>query len=156
MSVKHVPEGYHSVTPYLAVKDAAAAIDWYREALGATEVMRMEDGGRVVHAEIKVGDSMIMLSDEWEEGGHLAPDTLGGTSVGLMVYLEDVDAVFARAIDKGATETRPVADQFYGDRTGTLVDPFGHRWFLSTHIEDVSPEELERRMQKSEGEAEPA
>ena len=141
-----IPEGYSSVTPYLAVQKAAEAIDWYTRALGATEVMRYEDNGKIVHAEIKIGDSIVMLSDEWPEGGHLSPKSLGGTPVGLMVYLDDVDTAFKRAIDAGATEERALQDQFYGDRTGTLVDPYGHRWTLGTHVEDVSEEEMERRM----------
>ena len=149
MSVKPIPDGYHSVTPYLSVDDAAKAIDWYKRALGATEVMRFEDGGRVVHAEIKIGDSIVMLSDEWSEGGHLAPKSLGGTTFGLMLYVEDVDSAFRRAVEAGATETRPVQDQFYGDRTGSLVDPFGHRWHLSTHVEDVAAEDLDRRMKEA-------
>ena len=142
---KPIPEGYHSVTPYLAVKNSAEAIDWYKQALGATEVFRFEDGGKVAHAEIKIGDSIIMLSDEWPEGGHLAPQSQG-TPVSLMVYLEDVDSAFKRAVDAGAKELRAVQDQFYGDRSGTLSDPFGHRWHLSTHVEDVEPDEMKRRM----------
>ena len=144
--VKPIPEGYHSVTPYLAVKKAAEALDWYRRALGATELMRYEDGGKIVHAEIRIGDSILMLSDEWPDGGHLSPESLGNTPVGLMLYTDDVDSAFNRAIDAGATEERALQDQFYGDRTGTLRDPFGHRWTLGTHVEDVSDEEMKRRM----------
>jgi PhnB protein len=143
---KSIPEGYHSVTPYLAVRGAAGAIDWYVQAFGASEVMRYEDKGKIVHAEIRIGDSIVMLSDEWPEGGHLSPQSQGGTTVGLMVYLDDVDGAFKRAIDAGATEERAVQDQFYGDRTGTLRDPFGHRWTLGTHVEDISEEEMKRRM----------
>ena len=146
---KPIPEGYHSVTPYLAVKNSAEAIDWYKQALGATEVMRYEDKGKVVHAEIKIGDSIIMLADEWPEGGHVSPQSLGGTPVGFMIYLDDVDSAFKHAIDAGATEERALQDQFYGDRTGTLRDPYGHRWTLGTHVEDVSDEEMKRRMDEA-------
>ena len=145
MAVSPVPQGYHSVTPYLALDRAAEAIRWYAEAFGATELMRLEHGGRIAHAEIRIGDSPVMLADEWKEGGHLSPATLGGSGMSLMIYVDDVDAVFAAAIAAGATESRPVRDQFYGDRSGNLVDPFGHRWTIATHIEDVDPDELERR-----------
>ena len=146
MATSPVPQGYHSITPYLAIDGAAEAISWYCRLLGATEVMRMEDGGRIGHAEIRIGDSHLMLSDEFADMGHQGPKARGGTTVALMLYLDDVDGVFRRAINAGATEERAVADQFYGDRTGTLIDPFGHRWYLSTHVEDVAPEEMERRM----------
>ena len=149
--VKPIPEGYHSVTPYLAVKNAGEAIDWYKKALGASEVFRFEDGGKVAHAEIKVGDSIVMVSDEWREGGHLAPSA-DGTPVSLMLYVDDVDTSFKQAIDAGAKEERAVKDQFYGDRSGTLSDPFGHRWHLSTHVEDVPEDELQRRMKESKAE----
>jgi PhnB protein len=143
---KPIPDGYHSVTPYLAVSDSAQAIDWYKRALGAEEVMRYEDKGKIVHAEIRVGDSIIMLADEWAEGGHLSPQTQGGTTVSLMLYVADVDRTFQHAVEAGAKAERAVQDQFYGDRTGTLLDPFGHRWHIATHVEDVDPEEMERRM----------
>jgi PhnB protein len=146
--VKPIPEGYHSVTPYLAVNNAAEAIDWYKRALGASELMRYEDKGKIVHAEIKLGDSIVMLSDEWREGGHLSPRSLGGTPIGLMLYVEDVDSLFRQAVEAGATEERPLQDQFYGDRTGTLLDPYGHRWTIGTHVEDVSDEEMKRRMEE--------
>ena len=152
MAVSHIPPGYHSVTPYLAVDRATEAIRWYAQAFGATELMRLEHGGKIAHAEIKIGDSPIMLADEWKEGGHLSPATLGGSSVSLMVYVDDVDAVFAAAIAAGATETQEVRDQFYGDRSGNLVDPFGHRWTIATHVEDVDQAELERRMAAMGGE----
>ncbi|GAO39487.1 hypothetical protein SCH01S_32_00240 [Sphingomonas changbaiensis NBRC 104936] len=148
MAVTAVPDGYHSVTPYLAVDGAAAAIDWYTRALGATEIMRMPMGDRIGHAEIRIGDSVVMLSDEWPDMNLLGPKTRGGVTASLMVYVPDVDAAFARAIDAGASEERAVADQFYGDRSGTLVDPFGHRWMISTHIEDVTPEAMQDRMEK--------
>lgn len=146
MTVNPVPEGYRSVIPYLIVDDAAAAIDFYVGVFGGTEVMRMEMDGRVAHAEIAIGDAHIMLADESPEQGYLSPKTVGGTASGVMVYLPEVDAVFARAIEKGAEEHRAVENQFYGDRSGTFNDPFGHRWTVSTHVEDVSPEEMDRRM----------
>ena len=147
MPVHHIPEGYHSVTPYLVVDGAARAIDFYTQAFGATEVMRMPGpGGKIGHAEIKIGDSHVMLADEHPEQGHRGPKSIGGTPVGIMIYVPDVDSMFRKAISLGATETRPVEDQFYGDRSGSLTDPFGHNWMISTHIEDVSPEEMERRM----------
>jgi len=156
--VKPIPDGYHSVTPYLSVKNAGEALDWYKRALGASEVMRFEHGGKVGHAEIKIGNSVVMLSDEWPEGGHLSPQSLGGTAVSLHVYVDDVDKAFRHAIDAGAKEERAVQDQFYGDRSGTLTDPFGHRWSLATHVEDVSEDEMKRRMEqfsKSQQPAEP-
>lgn len=147
MPVHHIPEGYHSVTPYLVVDGAARAIDFYTQAFGATEVMRMPGpGGKIAHAEIRIGDSHVMLADEHPEQGHRGPKSIGGTPVGIMIYVEDVDSMFRKAISLGATETRPVDDQFYGDRSGSLTDPFGHNWMISTHVEDVSPEEMERRM----------
>ena len=141
-----VPAGFHSVTPYLTVDGADAAIKWYGEAFGATEVMRMPMGDKIGHAEILIGDSHLMLSDEWEHVGKLSPRTRGGVSVAFTIYLPDVDTAFPRAIAAGATELRPVQDQFYGDRSGTLIDPFGHEWTIATHIEDVSEEEMNRRM----------
>lgn len=147
MAVKAVPDGYHSVTPYLIVNGAARAIEFYKIAFGATELFRMPGPhDRVMHAELKIGDSVIMLADEPESGTHKSAQSLGGTPVSLMIYIEDVDKVFARAISAGAKETRAVQDQFYGDRSGNLVDPFGHMWTVATHVEDVSPEEMERRM----------
>jgi len=146
MTVNPVPQGYHSVTPYLVVDGAANAIDFYAKAFGAEEVMRMPMGDRIGHAEIRIGDSHVMLADEFPDQGHRGPKSYGGTSVSLMVYLPDVDTVFARALAAGATEERAVVDQFYGDRSGTLRDPFGHCWMLATHVEDVSPEEMRRRM----------
>lgn len=147
MPVKAIPEGYHSVTPYLIVRGAARAIDFYKLVFGATELLRIPGPhDSVMHAELKIGDSVIMLADEPESGEHKSAQTLGGSPVSLMVYIEDVDTVFARAISAGAKEVRAVQDQFYGDRSGNLVDPFGHTWTVSTHIEDVSQEEMERRM----------
>jgi PhnB protein len=147
MAVKSVPDGYHTVTPYLIINGAAQALEFYKRAFGAAETVRMPDPkGRIAHAEIKIGDSMIMLADEHHEMGHRGPRTLGGTSVSILLYVPDVDTVFDRAIKAGAKSQRPVADQFYGDRMGTLEDPFGHVWTIGTHIEDVSAEEMKRRM----------
>ena len=130
------------------VAGAAAAIDWYERALGAVEIMRMPMGDRIGHAEIRIGDSVLMLSDEWPDMNLLGPKARGGVTASLMIYVPDVDAAFAQAIQAGATQERGVADQFYGDRSGTLVDPFGHRWMISTHIEDVTPEAMQDRMAK--------
>ena len=143
----YLPEGYHNVTPYLIIDGAAAALDFYRTAFGAQEVMRMPSpDGRIGHAEILVGTSHVMLADEHPDMGYRGPQAYGGTPVSLMVYVPDVDATFAKAISAGATELRAIANQFYGDRSGTLQDPFGHVWTISTHIEDVAPEEIERRL----------
>jgi PhnB protein len=147
MAVKPVPEGYHSITPYLIVNGAVRAIEFYKLAFGAIEIMRMPGpNGRVMHAELKIGDSVIMLADEPENGAHKSAQALGGSPVSLMIYIPEVDKVFQRAISAGAKETRPVQDQFYGDRSGNLTDPFGHVWTVSTHVEDVTPEEMNRRM----------
>jgi len=144
--VKPIPEGYHSVTPYLCCKDAAAAIEFYKKAFGATEIMRMGDpGGKVGHAEIQIGDSRVMLADEFPEMGFLSPKTVGGSPVMIHLYVEDVDTTTNRAVAAGAKVTRPVADQFYGDRGGQVEDPFGHKWYVSTHKEDLSPEEIGKR-----------
>jgi PhnB protein len=144
--VKPIPEGYHSATPYLIVKDAARAIEFYKRAFGATELLRMAaPGGKIGHAEIKIGDSPIMLADEVPGMGALSPESLGGTPVSILLYVEDVDAVFNQAIAAGAKVQRPVKDQFYGDRTGGVTDPFGHVWYVATHKEDVSPEEMRKR-----------
>ena len=151
--VKPRPEGYHSVTPYLVVDDAKAAIDFYTRAFGAKEKFRLPMGDRIGHAELIIGDSHVMLADEFPEQGHRGPKALGGTPVSLMVYVDDVDATFRQAIDAGATEKRPVENQFWGDRMGTLTDPFGHMWSLATTVEEVSPDELQRRMEQfSKGE----
>ncbi len=146
MAVKAIPDGYHSVTPYLIVDGAAKAIDFYRRAFGVSEVSKLEmPGGKIAHAEIQIGDSRVMLADEFPEMGARSPHAIGGTPVSMMIYVEDVDSFFKRALEAGATELRPVQDQFYGDRAGTLVDPFGHKWSIATHIEDVSEEEIHRR-----------
>jgi PhnB protein len=145
--VKAIPDGYHSATPYLIVDGAARAIDFYKRAFGAKELLRIPaPGDRVGHAEIKVGDSVIMLADEHPEINARGPQHYGGSPVSILLYVADVDALFKQAVAAGGTEVRPVADHFYGDRSGTLKDPFGHSWHLSTHTEDVSPEELNRRM----------
>jgi PhnB protein len=154
MSVKPIPEGYHSVTPYLIVNGAATALDFYKKAFGAKELFRFPTpDGRIGHAEIKIGDSHIMLADEPQdqlhrEMGYRSPASLGGTAVGIMLYVEDVDAVAKQALAAGAKEVRPVVDQFYGDRSGTFTDPFGHIWTIGTHKEDVSSQEMQRRASK--------
>lgn len=146
MAVKAIPDGYHSVTPYLIISGATEAIAFYQKAFGATELMRIDaPGGKIGHAEIKIGDSPIMLADEFPEMGYKSPQTLGGSPVSIMIYVDDVDTVFKQAIAAGGKEQRPVKDQFYGDRSGTLEDPFGHVWHVATHKEDVTPEEMERR-----------
>ncbi len=145
--VKPIPDGYHSITPYLIIKGAAAAIDFYKQAFDAVELMRMpHPDGRVGHAELKIGDSVFMLADEFPELQTVGPKTLGNSPVGILLYVNDVDSVFAKALSLGATVNKALADQFYGDRTGTVIDPFGHKWTIATHKEDVSPEEMERRM----------
>ena len=145
--VSPIPHGYHSVTPYLVIDGAAAAIDFYKEALGAIEVLRMEMGGKVGHAEIKIGDSHVMLSDEWPDMNLLGPKKRGGATASLMIYLPDVDQAFARALAAGAVQERPVEDQFWGDRMGTAIDPYGHRWTLATHVKDVSEEDMRKHME---------
>jgi PhnB protein len=145
--VKPIPDGYHSVTPYLIVKGAAEALDFYRKAFGAEERMRLPmPDGRLGHAEIQIGGSVIMLADEFPEMGAKGPNSLGGTPVGICLYVTDSDAVYKRAVAAGAKVQRPIQDQFYGDRSGTVIDPFGHKWTITTHREDVSPEEMARRM----------
>lgn len=147
MALKPIPEGYHSVTPYLIIRGAAEALDFYKRAFGAKELFRfpMPDG-KIAHAEIKIGDSPIMLADEMPEMGVRGPNAYGGTPVGIMLYVPDVDALFKQAVAAGAKVVRPLVDQFYGDRSGTVIDPFGHKWTLGTHKEDVSTEEMQRRM----------
>ena len=144
--VKPIPEGYQTITPYLLVRNAAAAMDYYTKAFGAVEVERyaMPDG-RIMHADMKIGDSHFMLADENPEAGFVGPETIGGTTFGMALYVDNVDEVFNRAIEAGGQVERALANQFYGDRNGTLTDPFGHKWTVSTHVEDVTPEEMERR-----------
>lgn len=151
--VNPIPADYKGITPYLSVKGAAEAIEFYKKAFGAIEMMRLAGpDGTLGHAEIKIGDALIMLADEYPDYGNLSPRTLGGSSVRLHMYVEDVDAFFEKALAAGAKVLIPVADQFYGDRSGRLEDPFGHVWLVSTHVEDVAPDEMERRMKEySEG-----
>ena len=150
MTVQPVPEGFHSVTPYLSIRNASEAIAFYKKAFGATELVRMDmPGGKVGHAELQIGDSRIMLADEFPEMPDAvtrSPKGLGGTTFGLHLYLDNVDVRFEQAIKAGGKVLRPVNDKFYGDRSGTLEDPFGHIWTIATHVEDVSAEEMERRM----------
>jgi PhnB protein len=147
---KAIPDGYQTANPYLIIEGAAAAIDFYKRVFGATEMMRMIDpSGCVGHAEIRIGDSVIMLADEHPNMGYRSPRSLGGSSVGILLYVEHVDLVFERAVEAGARVQRAVADQFYGDRSGTLEDPFGHVWTVATHIEDVPPEEIQRRAEEA-------
>lgn len=149
MPVKPVPDGYHSVTPYLIISGAAAALEFYKKAFGATELLRMDaPGGKIGHAEIKIGDSPIMLADEHLDMGYRSPQAIGGTPVNIMIYVEDVDVVFNRTIAAGAKVKQPVKDQFYGDRSGTVEDPFGHVWTIATHKEDLTPEEIGKRAQE--------
>ena len=146
MPAQPVPEGYHTLTPYLAVDDATAAIDFYQRAFGAKERVRMHGpDGMIAHAELEIGDSKVMLSDPFPQASTRPPKELGGTSVGVFVYVENVDEVFQQAVDAGATATMEPDDQFWGDRFGSVTDPFGHSWQISTHVEDVPPEEMEKR-----------
>jgi len=146
MTVSFQPEGYQSVTPYLVVKNAAEALDFYAKAFGAKELMRLQDpGGKVMHAEFQVGDSRIMIADECPEMSALSPQTVGGSPVNFCIYVENCDEVFQQALAAGGKEKRPVQDQFYGDRSGTLEDPFGHTWTIATHKEDLTQEEIEQR-----------
>jgi PhnB protein len=146
--VKPIPQGYHSATPYLTVSDAAGAIDFYKRAFGAHEVMRMDaPGGKIGHAEIRIGDSTIMLGDEMPGMGNQSPQTLHGTTAGIMLYVEDADKVFNQAVSAGAQVDTPLADMFWGDRYGKLKDPFGHSWAVATHKEDVAPADMQKRME---------
>jgi PhnB protein len=145
-AIKPVPDGYPSLTPYLIVRDGAAAIAFYEKALGARLRLKLDaPGGRIGHAELEIGDSVVMLADEHPEIGARGPQAFGGSPVGLHLYIEEVDAVVARAVAAGATLVHPVENKFYGDRMGTIEDPFGHRWYVTTHIEDVPPNEIARR-----------
>jgi len=150
MKPKPIPEGYHTLTPYLIVKGAARALDYYAQAFGAKELFRFpQPDGRIGHAEMEIGDSKFMLADEFPERDIRAP--LGPPPVSMAVYTEDCDAMFNRAIAAGGKVVRPIANQFYGDRTGVLADPFGHQWSIATHVEDVPPEEMQRRMKEQKG-----
>ena len=146
MSAKSIPEGYHTATPYLIINGAASALEFYKKAFGAKELFRMDSpGGKIGHAEIKIGDSPIMLADEHPDMGYRGPRAIGGTPVSIMLYVDAVDAVFNQAVAAGAKVKQPVKDQFYGDRSGTLEDPFGHIWTVATHKEDLSMEEIRTR-----------
>jgi len=152
MAVKSIPEGHHTVTPYLILEGAAEAIEFYKSAFGATELFRFPTpDGKIGHAEIKIGDSPVMLADAYPEMGYKGAKSLGGSPVNLMIYVEDVDSVFNRAVEAGATVREAVSDKFYGDRIGTLIDPFGHVWHVATHKEDVSLEEMKERAQAASG-----
>ena len=145
--VNPVPEGYHTATPYLTVRGAATAIDFYKRALGATELFRMPGpDGKIMHAEIVIGDSRVMLADESDRSETKAPDTLKGSSASIFLYVDNVDLSFKRAVDAGAKVNQPLQNMFWGDRFGKVTDPFGHKWMLASHVEDVAPEELEERM----------
>jgi PhnB protein len=152
--VKPVPDGFRSVTPYLFIKGAASAIDYYKNVFGAKERMRMPGSkGEIMHAELQIGDSIVMLADENLQAGARSPETVGGSSSSLHIYVDDVDAVVQKAVGASAKLVRPVKDQFYGDRSGTIIDPFGHIWSVATHVEDVSPEEMKKRMDKAMSQA---
>ncbi|HTX35611.1 MAG TPA: VOC family protein [Bryobacteraceae bacterium] len=145
--VQPIPQGYHTVTPYLVVNDAAKAIEFYKRAFDAKEKFRMEGPpGKIGHAELQIGDSILMVADEMPQMDAKAPQSLGGTTAGIFLYVKDVDAVFNKAVGAGAKATMPVADMFWGDRYGKLMDPFGHSWSMATHIEDVAPEEMQKRV----------
>jgi PhnB protein len=146
MAVKYVPDGYHSVTPYLIVKEPAKALEFYKKAFGAKEIMRMDDGhGGIMHCEFQIGDSKVMMAGEYPQMGALSPQSIGGSPISLCLYVETVDEMFQQALAAGAKEKRAVQNQFYGDRTGTLEDPFGHTWSIATHIEDLTQEQIEQR-----------
>ena len=150
-TVKPIPDGFHTLTPYLSIRGAAQAIEFYKQAFGATERFRMPgpDGKTIGHAELVIGDSIVMLADEFPEYGNSSPLTLKGTTVNFALYVVDADASFKRAVNAGATVVRPIADQFYGDRAGCVQDPFGHRWTLMTHKEDLTPAELDKRYKET-------
>jgi PhnB protein len=148
MAVKPIPDGYTSVTPYLIVSGAAKALNYYKKAFGASELMRLDGpNGTIAHAEMQIGNARLMLADEAPEMGHKSPQSIGGSGTGLMLYVDHVDATFERAIAGGGKVMKPVENQFYGDRSGSLTDPFGHTWTIATHVEDVSEEEMQRRME---------
>jgi PhnB protein len=149
MSVKAIPDGYHTLTPYMTVRDAARAIEFYKQAFGAVEkgVMKGPDG-KVMHAELRIGDSLFMLADEFPQYGSLSPLSTGGSGMGLHIYVEDVDSAFDRAVRAGAKTEMPVTDTFWGDRYGKLADPFGHKWSIATHKRDMSREEMDEEMKK--------
>ena len=148
MAVNYIPDGYHTVTSYLMVDDAARALDFYRDAFGATELFRLPMGGKIGHAEIMIGDTHLMLADEFPDMGALGPNSRGGPTASFMIYVPDADAAYDQAVKAGARADRPLKDEFWGDRIGTVIDPFGHKWSLATHVEEVGPEEMQRRMQE--------
>lgn len=148
MAVNYIPDGYHTVTAYLMVDDAARALDFYRDAFGAEELFRLPMGDKIGHAEIMIGDTHLMLADEFPDIGALGPNSRGGPTASFMIYVPDTDAAYGKAVKAGAKADRPLRDEFWGDRIGTVVDPFGHKWSLATHVEEVSPEEMQRRMQE--------
>jgi PhnB protein len=147
--VQPIPEGYRSLNVILTVDDGAKAIDFYKQAFGAEEISRLPMGDRIGHAELQIGDTRFMLNDEFPESGNLSPKSRGGTTFGLIIYTDDADSAFQRAIDAGGKQTMPVENQFWGDRMGGLTDPFGHKWSIATHVEDVPPEQYEERMKAS-------
>jgi PhnB protein len=153
--VNPIPEGYRSVNVILTVDDGARAIDFYKKAFGAKEISRIPMGDKIGHAELQIGDTRIMLNDEFPDFDNLSPKSRGGTTFGLVVYTDDVDRAFRQAIDAGGKETMPVQNQFWGDRMGTLTDPFGHKWSIATHVEDVPPEQFEERMKASQQQRQP-
>ena len=148
MAVNYIPDGYHTVTSYLMVDDAAKALDFYRDAFGAQELFRLPMGEKIGHAEIMIGDTHLMLADEFPDMGALGPNSRGGPTASFMIYVPDADAAYDKAVKAGAKADRPLKDEFWGDRIGTVIDPFGHKWSLATHVEDVSPEEMQRRMEE--------
>jgi PhnB protein len=148
MSVPPIPKGYHSVTPYIICKNAGEAIEFYKKAFGAKEIMRLMGGDKVMHADIQIGNSHVMIADEFPEMGAISPESLGGTPVNLLLYVEDVDTFAQRAVAAGIREVQPIQNQFYGDRSGCFVDPFGHRWSIATQVEVLNNEEVEQRFQK--------
>jgi PhnB protein len=148
MAVNYIPDGYHTVTAYLMVDDAARALDFYREAFGAEELYRLPMGDKIGHAEIMIGDTHLMLADEFPDMDALGPNKRGGATASFMIYVPDADAAYDRAVKAGAKADRPLKDEFWGDRIGTVIDPFGHKWSLATHLEEVPPEEMQRRMEE--------
>ena len=145
MAVQQIPQGYHSLTPSVVVDNAVKAIDFYQKAFDAKEIYRLPMGDRIAHAELQIGDSRFMLSDEFKDWDALSPKTRGGATGGMLIYVPDADAAIDKAVKAGAKVVQPAEDQFWGDRMGTVVDPFGHKWMLGTHIEDVPPDEMEKR-----------
>ena len=146
MSVNYTPDGYHTVTPYLIVDNGTKALDFYRDAFGANELFRLPMGDKIGHAEIMIGDTHLMLADEFPDMGAMSPNSRGGCTASFMIYVQDADAAYAKAVNAGAKADRPVTLEFWGDRIGTVIDPFGHKWSLATHVEDVEPAEMEKRM----------